>query len=361
MSDPKSPDDPSRPPIADAASLFDSRVIYTYKPPESSEPASASPKPAQANDLDEYGLDLAHASPDEKPRATPRVVKPAKPARPKVAAPDRDFKPSGEVEAVSSPKSPTPSDSTIRAERQSAHIDPESDSSDRAPSRSKRRSSERAIGFEEADEGEAYVETESGEVDQVWSRNAEWGPDLVRVGAVALGTLVLAWFLPGSISSTLLILAVGGAACVLLSYPILISIERPIRITPEQAVNDFFAAASHHLPHYRRMWLLVSQTGRESGQFSRYDEFKSHWEGRMANWKQGRSGRFTPLAFQISDFKGDKSVGHTTSHVEYTVRIFVRNHEAEKPIATYRMAHGLVKGSDRMWYLNQATLLSSGR
>ena len=27
-------------------------------------------------------------------------------------------------------------------------------------------------------------------------------------------------------------------------------------MTPEQAVKDYFAALSHHVPHYRRMWLL---------------------------------------------------------------------------------------------------------
>ena len=32
-------------------------------------------------------------------------------------------------------------------------------------------------------------------------------------------------------------------------------------MTPEQAVKDYYAAASHHFPHYRRMWLLLSADG----------------------------------------------------------------------------------------------------
>ena len=357
MSDPKSPDDPSRPPIADATSLFDSRVIYTFKPPEESETAPSGAK-ADSDDLSEYGLDLAQPTPTEKPRATPR---PAKPSKPKAVASDRNFDPSDDEPEGNA--SATASSSTIRAERQSAHIDPESDSSDRAPGRSKRRSSERAIGFEEveAEEEEAFVEDDYDEVDPIWTRTAEWGPDVVKVGLVAMVTLALAWFSLSSVSTTFLILLIGGSACILLSYPILVTIERPVRITPEQAVTDFFAAASHHFPHYRRMWLLLSPAGRSLGRFSNFDEFKSHWVGRMANWKSGRGGRFTPLNFRVIDFRGDKSVGHSTSNVEYTVQVFVRGHEAEKPIASYKIAHGLMKGPDRMWYLNQASLASSGR
>ncbi len=362
MSDPKSPDDPSRPPIVDAASLFDSRVIYTFKPAEESEPASPGAKPVSADDLSEYGLDIAPTAPTEKPRATPRPSpRVAKPSKPKPVASDRNFDPGDDEPDVAA--SGVPSSSTIRAERQSAHIDPESDSSDRAPSRSKRRSSDRAIGFDEveADEETAFVEEDHDEVDPVWTRAAEWGPDLVRVGLVAPATLVLAWFSLNSLDLLFLILLVGGAACVLLSYPIAVTIERPVRITPEQAVSDFFFAASHHFPHYRRMWLLLTPTARASGRFSTYDSFKTHWAERVAHWKKGRGGLSTPLTFRVSDFRGDKSVGQSTSQVEYTVRVTLRDQEAGKPIASYSMAHRLVKGPDRMWYLDQATLASSGR
>ncbi len=199
-------------------------------------------------------------------------------------------------------------------------------------------------------------------MDPIWTRGAEWGPDLIRVGLVAAATLILSWFAVGwSFALAFLVFGLGGAACVLLSYPILITIERPVRITPEQAVTDFFAAASHHLPHYRRMWLLLSPTARSAGRFSNFGEFQTHWSRRMAGWKEGRGGKFTPLSFRISDFRGDKSVGQSTSHIDYTVQVFVRGQEAEKPIATYRMMHGVVKGPDRMWYLNQGTLASAGR
>ncbi len=367
MSDPNHPDAPSRSPIADAASLFDSNVVHAFNPPPDPDPPSPALQAADDEPASGYGIDLAQTAPKA---ATPRVAPPRANPRPVPKSPatpsSRNFDPSDDddepvAKSKSSPSSR--SDSAVRVERKSDHIDAESDSSDRVPSRSKRRSSDRAIGFDEADDDDAILaEDDPGEVDPIWTRGAEWGFDLVRVGLVAVATLFGAYFAFGwSFGLAVLVLGLGGAAGVLLSYPILITIERPIRITPEQAVTDFFAAAAHHLPHYRRMWLLLSPTARSAGRFSSLDEFRSHWVRRMATWKEGRGGKFTPLSFRISEFRGDKSVGQTTSHVDYTVQVFVRGREADKPIATYRMMHGVVKGPDRMWYLNQGTLASAGR
>ena len=149
----------------------------------------------------------------------------------------------------------------------------------------------------------------------------------------------------------------GGAATVLLAYPMLITLERPVRITPEQAVTDFFAAASHHVPHYRRMWLLLSSAGRESGPFGDFDDFRDHWKGRIEGWKASRgAGKFAPLTFEVEDFQADKSTGMSTSRADYTVLISLRDREDIGPIESIKMAHGLVKGPDRMWYLNRGRL-----
>ena len=363
MSDPKHPDDPSRSPIADAASLFDSNVVHAYNPPPDPEPAP-SPK-AGDDDASEYGIDATSLAPSATPRATPVSPVPPRPtAKSRTTTPSRNFDPSDDADEPVGRTTPSSrSDASLRMERKSQHIDAEADSSDRVPSRSKRRSSERAIGFDEADDGDAIIaEDDPTDVDPIWSRGAEWGPDLIRVGLVGGATLVVTWFTLGlSIGLAFLVLALGGVACVLLSYPILITIERPVRITPEQAVTDFFAAASHHLPHYRRMWLLLGPTARSVGRFSSFEDFRSQWVRRMAGWKEGRGGKYTPLSFKVTEFRGEKSVGQSVSHVDYTVQVFVRGHETEKPIATYRMMHGVVKGPDRMWYLNQGTLTSAGR
>jgi hypothetical protein len=214
------------------------------------------------------------------------------------------------------------------------------------------------LEFERADpEGTSEFEGEVSEIDPIWSRWAEWGPDLKKLGAVGLGTLFLAWYFSGSISNVFLILLLGGSAMIVLSYPILITLERPVRVTPEHAVVDFFAAASHHFPHYRRMWLLVSVLGRESSRLSTFDAFRDHWKQQIDRWKQVKGvSKFTPLKFQIEGFRADKSTGKETSKADYSVIIYVRDREAEGPIDTFRMVHGLVKGPDKMWYMNRGTL-----
>jgi hypothetical protein len=209
--------------------------------------------------------------------------------------------------------------------------------------------------------GSSEFVTEVSEVDPVWTRMGEWGPDLVRVGGMGLATLVLAWLFGFSSIGVLIFLA-GGAATVLLSYPLLVTMERPVRITPEQAVKDFFAAGSHHFPSYRRMWLLLSEAGRRSGPFSSFEVFREHWQGRVARWRStGGGGKFTPLKFEVDGFRADKSTGKETSRASYTVNVYVRDREDAGPIESFRMNHGLVRGPDRMWYLNQGVLASPSK
>ena len=146
-------------------------------------------------------------------------------------------------------------------------------------------------------------------VEQVWSRSAEWGTTLLCLAG--WGVLV-AWLLYFSLGAELygtavLILFLGGLGAVFLSYPILITLERPVSVTPEQAAKDYFGALSHHFPHYRRMWLLLSARGRISAQFASYEGFKSHWSKRLSQLRQGHSGSFSPLVFQVDDFRARRA------------------------------------------------------
>ena len=284
-------------------SEFDTDEVRAIKVPPLAEPA-ASPAPSPAVD----GYDLEGYSVPEVDEPPQPVAIPSPPVdRPKPNAP--------------APAAPKP--------KAASHI-AEGDSSE--------------------------FETEVSEVYPVWTRGAEWGPDLIRVGAVALGTLVLTWLCLWHLFA-LFVLMVGAAATVLVAYPILITLERPVRITPEQAVDDFFAAASHHVPHYRRMWLLLSSLGRESGSFTSFEDFKAYWSDKMERWKAIKSvGKYTPLKFEVDSFRSDKSTGKSTSRADYTVNVYVRDREAEGPIESIKMAHGLIKGPDRMWYLNRGVL-----
>ena len=302
MPDPSHPDDPK--PIGNPASLFDTDELRPIQVPSKSELGKFHQIPASNSD----GYDVEGGS-----------------------IPDDDELP---------PPVPIP-----------IPIPPV----DRPKSRSRPRQSAVTLGPEES--GSTEFVTEVSEVDPVWTRMAEWGPDLVRVGAAGLGTLFLA-FVCGIFSGLgMLILLLGGAATVLLSYPLLITLERPVRITPEQAVEDFFAAASHHFPHYRRMWLLLSVTGRQSGKFTTYEDFRDYWKGRFERWRQGAGlGKYTPLRFEVDAFRADKSTGKETSRAEYMINVFIRDREDVGPIESFKMVHGLVRGPDRMWYLNRGVL-----
>ena len=89
----------------------------------------------------------------------------------------------------------------------------------------------------------------------------------------------------------------------MLSYPILITLERPVRITPEQAARDHYGALSHHLPHHRRMWLLLERRGRVSPHFASYEGFRNYWNSRIAQLRKGHAGPFSPLVFVVEDFR----------------------------------------------------------
>ena len=301
MPDPNHPDDPK--PIGQAASLFDTDEVRPIQVPETP-PTAASAPPTSAPNAGGYDLEgVSFPEVEEPPRPvpipSPLVDRPSAKSRPKPQVQD--------------------------------------------------------LGVEEVVSTE-FV-TEVSEVDPVWTRWGEWGPDVVRVGAAGLGTLFLTWLTWNFGGLSTLIFLLGGAATVLLSYPLLITLERPVRITPEQAVTDFYAAASHRFPSYRRMWLLLSDLGRESGRFATFEQFRDHWQDRIGRWRQAAgAGKYTPLKFEVDGFRADKSTGKETSRADYTVHVYVRDRESAGPIETVKMAHGLVKGPDRMWYLNRGVL-----
>jgi hypothetical protein len=195
-------------------------------------------------------------------------------------------------------------------------------------------------------------------VEQVWSRGAEWGGTLGLLAVVAVGLFVLLYATVSSelYALALLILLAGGLALTILSYPILITLERPVRITPEQAVRDYYAALSHHVPHYRRMWLLLSNAGHVSGAFASLEGLKNYWKKRLAELRAGRASGITPLKFQVEDFRSEKSAGRTDIEATFTVKVFVRGRHQDGPIEEFRTSATLVKGPDRMWYLDKGTL-----
>jgi hypothetical protein len=195
-------------------------------------------------------------------------------------------------------------------------------------------------------------------VEEPWSRWAEWGPNLIALGAWAAVLLFLVYFVFGQefYALAFILLVVGSLVAVVLSYPMLITLERPVRVTPEQAIRDYYGALSHHVPHLRRMWLLLSTAGRVSTAFGSFEGFKGYWREQLARLRDGRAGPLTPLVFEIVNFKSDKSAGKSRIDASYTVNVSVRGRRSAGPIHTFSISTSLVRGSDNMWYLENGTL-----
>jgi hypothetical protein len=220
-----------------------------------------------------------------------------------------------------------------------------------APARTAAPKAARAAREMTAEEAEALV-------DEPWSRLGEWGPNLAVLAGwllvVALVVYVLlsweAWGLG------FLALLAGGAVAVVLSYPMLITLERPVRMTPEQAVRDYYGALSHHWPHYRRMWLLLARTGRTSSSFGSLEGFKGYWSDKIRTIKGDRAGSLTPLVFEVENFRGEKSGGKSRVDAKFTLKVSIRGQRKAGPVASIPGEVSLVRGPDKMWYLESGTL-----
>jgi len=193
-------------------------------------------------------------------------------------------------------------------------------------------------------------------VDEVWSRGAEWGPDLLRVAVAAAVTMGIVYISLNNLGATAVFLLAGGLTCTWLSYPIVVTLERPVRVTPEQAAKDYFGALSHHMPHYRRMWLLLAEAGRSSSSFGSFEGFRGYWKAKLAELRGSAIKASTPIDFEVVDFKAEKSAGLSYLDAKYRVQAFRRGEHAAGPIASFSMVSSFCKGPDGMWYLNQGMI-----
>jgi hypothetical protein len=198
-------------------------------------------------------------------------------------------------------------------------------------------------------------------VEELWSRAGEWGGSLIVVGGwlAVLAIVVYVCLQQELYGFAFLVLLVGGLIAVVLAYPILITLERPVRVTPEQAVRDYYGALSHHWPHFRRMWLLLSKAGRVSTAYGSYEGFKAYWSDRLGRLRRGHAGTLTPLVFEIEDFKAEKSAGKVKIDADFSLKVSVRGQRSAGPIHRIPMQIALVRGPDKMWYLESGTLPAS--
>ena len=77
--------------------------------------------------------------------------------------------------------------------------------------------------------------------------------------------------------------------------------------------------------------------------------------------RSGHAGALTPLVFEVADFKADKSAGKVRIDAEFTLKVWVRGQRKAGAIHVIPMTIALVRGPDKMWYLEDGTLGREGR
>jgi hypothetical protein len=104
------------------------------------------------------------------------------------------------------------------------------------------------------------------------------------------------------------------------------------------------------------MWLLLARTGRTSSSYGSLEGFKAYWADKIKTIKGDRAGSFTPLVFEVDGFRGEKSAGKSRVEVKFTLKISIRGQRQAGPIASIPGEVSLVRGPDKMWYLESGTL-----
>ncbi|ADV61689.1 hypothetical protein Isop_1101 [Isosphaera pallida ATCC 43644] len=193
---------------------------------------------------------------------------------------------------------------------------------------------------------------------EVWTRQAEWGGDLLKFLLVLFLVLGLTGWLLVQLAFGLafLTLILGLAVAALVAFPLILTLERPVRLVPEQALKEFYAALSHVRPHHKRMWLMLSKVGRKCRSFNDFTSFKTYWNQTLARL-EGRRNQpkfLNPLRFEVRKFKSDHS--KTRDECQATFEIHVSHARTGKHLAVCPGRMGLVRGPDRMWYLDRGTL-----
>lgn len=283
---------------------------------------------------------------DDDPADSPPVPPPI-PVVPRADRPKKQAKPAADVAFENEFES-----AQRERTREPRREDPAGERGDRDASKPRKKSK----SADSSGPRETSKATAEARVDEVWSRSAEWNPTLVKIVPAALVVAFIVYSLLSAMKFGMAFAAlfVGCAVLLILSYPILITLERPVRMTPEQAARDYFDALSHHAPHFRRMWLILTTNGRSTPEYSSFAGFCEYWKRRLASLRPSGVGGWTPLEFKVDDFQADKSAGKTAIDADFTVVVSVRGRST--PIASFKQTAGFVKGPDKMWYLNDGRL-----
>jgi hypothetical protein len=196
-----------------------------------------------------------------------------------------------------------------------------------------------------------------------WTRRAESGRTILMMTVAVLGTLILAWIFADwkTLHIAGWVCIIGAVVTMLLSYPLVVGLERPLRMSPERAVRDYFEALEHHGPLLRRMWLFLAPEGRETRYYSNFDGFQAYWRRRIREWQhRGDAWRVTPVAIMVGQVDSPQDAQNPNiRHLHFTVQVSIRGKRAAGPVATYHVQWTAVRGPDRQWYLLSGDLPES--
>jgi hypothetical protein len=192
----------------------------------------------------------------------------------------------------------------------------------------------------------------------LWSRARESGPAAVASSVVALSALILAWIFSdwNTIHIAGWICLIGAAATILTAYPLVVGLERPVRMSPERTVKDFFESLEHHSPLYRRMWLFLTPEAQNSRHYAEFSGFRAYWQGRVREWRhRGDSWPGTPVVVTIENLKPSHDPSDPlVRHLRFSIGVSLRGRRSAGPVARYDLNWSAERGRDGQWYLRQA-------
>ena len=188
------------------------------------------------------------------------------------------------------------------------------------------------------------------QVTQLWSQWDELRYVLmIPLTLVVLGVVA---FMPNSRVLVGVFMVLAGLAGA--GYLVAISLERPVRVTPEQGVREYFGALDHHLPNFRRMYLLLTDDAKEVPEFHTYQCFRAHWNYRLAQIRPAEAG-FRPVVAKVKKFNAQYTHSRKWASATFVLEFSLRGLEGE-PLTSYKMNCDLVKAPDGMWYLNEGRI-----
>ena len=138
-------------------------------------------------------------------------------------------------------------------------------------------------------------------------------------------------------------------------YRFVITVEAPVRTTPEQGLREFFGAFCHRFPNYRRMYDFLTGDERSSSKWGAEPRkgFRRYWlEQKREILGEGYPCR--AVDYRMERVHTEYNKQRNFSRIECRLTLFPRGHAESGQTRPLQMT--LAKGADNCWYLNEGRL-----